>query len=51
MMPRERLTEKEAHVASFVGQGLTHREFGKFMGTMELLIQNQVRTTIDKLGV
>ncbi len=51
MMPRERLTEKEINVATFVWQGLTNREIGKLMGTTEQVIKNHLRSTFDKLGV
>jgi len=51
MMPRERLTAKEAQVASLVWQGLTNREIGKLMGTTEQVIKNHLRSTFDKLGV
>jgi DNA-binding NarL/FixJ family response regulator len=51
MMPRERLTTKEAQVAGLVWQGLTNREIGKIMGTTEQVIKNHLRSTFDKLGV
>jgi DNA-binding NarL/FixJ family response regulator len=51
MMPRERLTAKEAQVASLVWQGLTNREIGRIMGTTEQVIKNHLRSTFDKLGV
>jgi hypothetical protein len=37
MMPREGLTEKKAHIASFVWQGLTNHEIGKLTGATEPL--------------
>jgi len=51
MMPRERLTPKEVHVATLVWQGLTNREISKIMGTSEQVIKNHLRSTFDKLGV
>jgi DNA-binding NarL/FixJ family response regulator len=51
MMPRERLTAKEAQVAGLVWQGLTNREIGRLMGTTEQVIKNHLRSTFDKLGV
>ena len=51
MMPRERLTPKEVHVASLVWQGLTNREIGEITGTSEQVIKNHLRSTFDKLGV
>jgi DNA-binding NarL/FixJ family response regulator len=51
MMPRERLTAKEAQVAGLVWQGMTNREIGKLMNTTEQVIKNHLRSTFDKLGV
>ena len=51
MMPRERLTSKEAQVATLVWEGLTNREIGKLLGTTEQVIKNHLRSTFDKLGV
>ena len=51
MMPRERLTPKEAQVATQVWEGLTNREIGRLLGTTEQVIKNHLRSTFDKLGV
>ncbi|MCU1304291.1 MAG: two component transcriptional regulator, LuxR family [Candidatus Sulfotelmatobacter sp.] len=51
MMPRERLTSKEAQVATLVWEGLTNREIGKLLGTTEQVIKNHLRSAFDKLGV
>lgn len=51
MTPRERLTPKEAQVATLVWEGLTNREIGKLIGTTEQVVKNHLRTTFDKLGV
>jgi len=51
MMPRERLTPKEAQVATLVWEGLTNREIGRLLATTEQVIKNHLRSTFDKLGV
>jgi DNA-binding NarL/FixJ family response regulator len=51
MTPRERLTPKEAQIATLVWQGLTNREIGKIIGTTEQVVKNHLRSTFDKLGV
>jgi DNA-binding NarL/FixJ family response regulator len=51
MTPRERLTPKEAQVATMVWVGLTNREIGNLMGTTEQVVKNHLRNTFDKLGV
>ena len=51
MPPRDRLTEREVHVAVLVWEGLTNREIAVHLGTSEQVIKNYLRTTFDKLGV
>ena len=51
MIPRDRLTPKEAQVATLVWEGLTNREIGKLLGTTEQVIKNHLRSTFDNLGV
>lgn len=51
MTPRERLTAKEAQVATLVWEGLTNREISKLIGTTEQVVKNHLRVTFDKLGV
>ena len=51
MQPCQRLTPKEARVASLVWEGLTNREIAILIGTTEQVVKNYLRTTFDKLGV
>ena len=51
MQPRDRLTAKEAHVATLVWQGLTNKDIARALGTSEQVVKNYLRTTFDKLGV
>lgn len=51
MSPRDRLTAKEAQVATLVWEGLTNREIAGIIGTTEQVVKNYLRTTFDKLGV
>jgi DNA-binding NarL/FixJ family response regulator len=51
MQPRERLTDKEMHVAALVWEGQTNREIASVIGTTEQVVKNYLRNTFDKLGV
>ncbi len=51
MQPRDRLTAKEAQVATLVWQGLSNKDIAGVLGTSEQVIKNYLRTTFDKLGV
>jgi DNA-binding NarL/FixJ family response regulator len=51
MPPRDRLTAREAQVATLVWEGLTNRDIALRMGTTEQVIKNYLRSTFDKLGV
>ncbi len=51
MQPRDRLTAKEAHVATLVWQGMSNKDIAGILGTSEQVIKNYLRTTFDKLGV
>ena len=51
MQPRDRLTAKEAQVATLVWEGLTNREIANVIGTTEQVVKNYLRNTFDKLGV
>ena len=51
MQPRDRLTEKEMHVAALVWEGQTNREIASVIGTTEQVVKNYLRNTFDKLGV
>jgi DNA-binding NarL/FixJ family response regulator len=51
MQPRERLTDKEMHVAALVWEGQTNREIASIIGTTEQVVKNYLRNTFDKLGV
>ncbi len=51
MQPRDRLTGKEAQVATLVWEGLTNREIANVIGTTEQVVKNYLRNTFDKLGV
>jgi DNA-binding NarL/FixJ family response regulator len=51
MKPRQRLTAKEAEVATLVWQGLANRDIAALIGTTEQVVKNYLRTTFDKLGV
>jgi DNA-binding NarL/FixJ family response regulator len=51
MSPRDRLTSKEAQVATLVWEGMTNREIAGIIGTTEQVVKNYLRTTFDKLGV
>jgi DNA-binding NarL/FixJ family response regulator len=51
MQPRERLTDKEMHVAALVWEGQTNREIATVIGTTEQVVKNYLRNTFDKLGV
>jgi DNA-binding NarL/FixJ family response regulator len=51
MHPCDRLTNKEAQVATLVWQGLTNREIADEIGTTEQVVKNYLRNTFDKLGV
>lgn len=51
MQPRERLTDKEMHVAALVWEGQTNREIASVIGTTEQVVKNHLRNTFDKLGV
>jgi DNA-binding NarL/FixJ family response regulator len=51
MHPCDRLTNKEAQVATLVWEGLTNREIAKLIGTTEQVVKNYLRNTFDKLGV
>ena len=51
MQPCDRLTGKEAQVASLVWEGLTNREIATVIGTTEQVVKNYLRNTFDKLGV
>jgi DNA-binding NarL/FixJ family response regulator len=50
MQPRERLTDKEMHVAALVWEGQTNREIASVIGTTEQVVKNYLRNTFDKLG-
>ncbi len=51
MPPRDRLSAKEAHVATLAWQGLSNKEIARMLGTSEQVVKNYLRTTFDKLGV
>ena len=51
MQPRDRLTPKEAQVATLVWQGMSNKDIAGILGTSEQVIKNYLRTTFDKLGV
>lgn len=51
MQPCQRLTPKEARVASLVWEGLTNREIAILIGTTEQVVKNYLRKVYDKLGV
>ncbi len=51
MQPRDRLTDKEMHVAALVWEGQTNREIASAIGTTEQVVKNYLRNTFDKLGV
>ena len=44
MQPRERLTDKEMHVAALVWEGQTNREIAKAIGTTEQVVKNTCAT-------
>ena len=51
MQPRQRLTAREAEVATPVWQGLTNRDIAALIGTTEQVVKNYLRKVYDKLGV
>lgn len=51
MQPRDRLTAKEAQIATLVWQGMSNKDIASILGTSEQVIKNYLRTTFDKLGV
>jgi DNA-binding NarL/FixJ family response regulator len=49
--PKNRLSDKELLIVSFVSQGMRNKEIAQQVGTTEQVIKNYLRKVYDKLGV